>query len=115
MSDEIQQSGGQAAPSLACSAYWILFEHMSNEYGLSLLDSQLSDIVLAVDEMRKPWGVDAVSRMDAMEKTLRFILDECDWEEYRCWPCGGGDERIGPAIRKVLSANVDVAPDAEHS
>ncbi len=30
---------------------------------------------------------------DAMEATLKFIRDECDWE---------GDKRIGPAITKVL-------------
>lgn len=53
--------------------------------------------------LEKYWS--AVSRMEAMEKTLRFILDECDWEEYRGGPCGGGDERIGKAIRKVLSAS----------
>lgn len=44
-------SGG-CAP-MAGSAFWVLFEHMSQNHGLTLLDSELSDICHAVDAMRK--------------------------------------------------------------
>ena len=36
------------------------------------------------------------ARVARLEEALRFILDECDWEE------GCGDNRIGPAIRRAL-------------
>ena len=42
----------------------------------------------------------AEARCTRLEEALRFILDECDWEEtaYK----SGGDSRIGHAARKAL-------------
>ena len=40
------------------------------------------------------------ARVTRLEEALRFVLDECDWEEYA--NRGGGDNRIGPAIRRAL-------------
>ena len=40
------------------------------------------------------------SRVARLEEALRFVLDECDWEESA--NRGGGDNRIGPAIRRAL-------------
>ena len=46
----------------ACSAYWVLFEHMSQEHGLTLLDSELEDICQTVDRMRESWEAEKVRR-----------------------------------------------------
>ena len=50
-------------PGLApgtCSAYWPLFKHMSDNHGLTLLDSEIDDICQVVLIMRDPqkcqWG-----------------------------------------------------------
>ena len=40
------------------------------------------------------------ARVARLEEALRFVLDECDWEESA--NRGGGDNRIGPAIRRAL-------------
>ena len=40
------------------------------------------------------------ARVARLEEALRFVLDECDWEESANE--GGGDHRIGPAIRRAL-------------
>ena len=40
------------------------------------------------------------ARVARLEEALRFVLDECDWEESE--NKGGGDNRIGPAIRRAL-------------
>lgn len=40
------------------SAFWVLFQHMSQEHSLTLLDSELSDICHAVDRMREKWKED---------------------------------------------------------
>ena len=39
---------------------------------------------------------------ERMKETLRFILNECDWERLG-GNFGGGDERIGKAIRAILN------------
>ena len=44
------------------SAFLVLFEHMSQEHGLTLLDSELSDICHAVDRMRGKWEADKSKR-----------------------------------------------------
>ena len=40
------------------------------------------------------------TRVARLEEALRFVLDECNWEESANE--GGGDHRIGPAIRRAL-------------
>ena len=40
------------------------------------------------------------ARVARLEEALKFVLDECDWEESA--NRGGGDNRIGPAIRRAL-------------
>ena len=40
------------------------------------------------------------ARVARLEEALKFVLDECDWEESANE--GGGDNRIGPAIRRAL-------------
>ena len=40
------------------------------------------------------------ARVARLEEVLQFVLDECDWEESANE--GGGDNRIGPAIRRAL-------------
>ena len=40
------------------------------------------------------------ARVSRMEEALRFILDECDWEESMQHACG--DNRIGTAARRAL-------------
>ena len=40
------------------------------------------------------------ARVARLEETLRFILDECDWEESMQHACG--DNRIGTAARRAL-------------
>ena len=49
-----QQTGRRSRrPSLAPgSAYWPLFKHMSQEHGLTLLDSEMEDICQVVLNMR---------------------------------------------------------------
>lgn len=39
-------------------------------------------------------------RVARLEEVLRFILDECDWEESMQHVCG--DNRIGAAARRAL-------------
>ena len=40
------------------------------------------------------------ARVARLEEALRFILDECDWEETIFDGCG--DARIGTAARRAL-------------
>lgn len=40
------------------------------------------------------------TRVARLEEALRFILDECDWEESMSTVCG--DNRIGVAARRAL-------------
>ena len=40
------------------------------------------------------------NRVARLEEALRFILDECDWEESTQHVCG--DNRIGAAARRAL-------------
>ena len=40
------------------------------------------------------------ARVARLEEALRFILDECDWEESMSTVCG--DNRIGVAVRRAL-------------
>ena len=40
------------------------------------------------------------ARVARLEEALRFILDECDWEESMQHSCG--DNRIGTAARRAL-------------
>ena len=40
------------------------------------------------------------ARVARLEEALRFILDECDWEESMQHACG--DNRIGTAARRAL-------------
>ena len=40
------------------------------------------------------------ARVARLEGVLRFILDECDWEESMQHACG--DNRIGTAARRAL-------------
>ena len=40
------------------------------------------------------------ARVARLEDALRFILDECDWEESMSTVCG--DNRIGVAARRAL-------------
>ena len=44
----------RVAPHRACSSYWPLFKHMSENHGLTLLDSEMEDICRVVLEMRVP-------------------------------------------------------------
>jgi len=68
--------------AVACSAFWVLFEHMSQEHGLTLLDSELSDICNAVDRMRKKWKADELKRL-------------C----RTCWGSGQVEIQSGPYYR----------------
>ena len=42
------------------SAFWLLFEHMSQAHGLTLLDSELADVCAIVDKMRSEWEANAL-------------------------------------------------------
>lgn len=42
---------GDKKPQTRNSFYWPLFEHMSNHHGLTLLDSELEDIVQVVKQL----------------------------------------------------------------
>ena len=44
------------------------------------------------------------ARVARLEEALRFVLDECDWEESANE--GGGDNRIGPVIRRALEGEI---------
>ena len=57
-----ETGGGAVLDVTPCSAFWVLFEHMSKNHGLTLLDSELSDICHAVDEMRAAWEADKLKR-----------------------------------------------------
>lgn len=47
------------------------------------------------------WYTQAIrARVARLEEALRFILDECDWEESMQHVCG--DNRIGTAARRAL-------------
>ena len=51
----IEADNGERQPRLApapCSASWHLFKHMSDNHGLTLLESEMDDICQVVDEMR---------------------------------------------------------------
>jgi hypothetical protein len=56
MNDQATQgttpSGSPPSPAAQCSAYWHLFKHISDNHGLTLLDSELEDICQAADKMR---------------------------------------------------------------
>lgn len=50
---------------------------------------------------------EAADYIDRLEAALRFIRDECDWEEPRGDFGGGGDARIGTAIDSALDNTAD--------
>ncbi len=50
---------------------------------------------------------EAADYIDRLEAALRFIRDECDWEEPRGDFGGGGDARIGTAIDSALANEPD--------
>lgn len=65
------------------SIYWPLFQHMSQEFGLSLTDSEMADLVIAVDRMRAGWksGAPAIDQqqvcsLSSLESTLINIAAE---------------------------------------
>ena len=43
------------------------------------------------------------AQRDGLKAVLIFIDEECDWEEPKGDFGGGGDPRIGPAIREALA------------
>jgi hypothetical protein len=43
------------------------------------------------------------AQRDGLKSVLIFIDEECDWEESKGDFGGGGDPRIGPAIREALA------------
>jgi hypothetical protein len=64
------------------SAYWVLFEHMSQEHKLTLLDSELADICAAVDRMRKQWKASDESTAESesgSDEEPDFTLDDLEW------------------------------------
>jgi len=74
--------GPMGLAAVPCSAFWVLFEHMSQEHGLTLLDSELSDICHAVDRMREKWKADDAKR-------------RC----RTCWGSGQVEIQSGPYYR----------------
>lgn len=68
------------------SAFWVLFEHMSQEHGLTLLDSELSDICHAVHRMREKWKADDAKR-------------RC----RQCWGSGQVEIQSGPYYRTCVA------------
>ena len=80
-------------------------------YKLACANPQDKDIVLAYQSAKDRIGPqiaihealdnDALrARVARLEEALRFILDECDWEESMQHVCG--DNRIGAAARRAL-------------
>jgi hypothetical protein len=60
------------------STYWTLFEHMSQEHGLTLLDSQLADICHTVDVMRAEWK--ANEQFNTMSETKEHTTPCCNYK-----------------------------------
>ena len=81
-SARITKPRSEVDPPAAGSAFWVLFEHMSQEHGLTLLDSELSDICHAVDRMREKWKADEAKR-------------RC----RKCWGRGQVEIQSGPYYR----------------
>ena len=72
----------EASAPVPCSAFWVLFQHMSQNHGMTLLDSELSDICDAVDEMRAAWEV-------------AKLKSRC----HKCWGDGQVEIQSGPYYR----------------
>ena len=83
------------------SAFWVLFEHMSQEHGLTLMDSELSDICHAVDRMREKWKADEAKRR--CRKCWGTGLVEIQPGPYyrTCDACGGS----GPNVADEATAS----------
>lgn len=60
------------------------------------------DEVLTCDEFRARLA-EVEAQRDGLKDVLIFIDEECDWEEPKGDFGGGGDPRIGPAIREALA------------
>ena len=75
------RGGAALAPTSGC-AFWGLFEHMSQEHGLTLLDPELSDICHTVDRMGEKWKADEAKR-------------RC----RTCWGSGQVEIQSGPYYR----------------
>lgn len=68
--------GEAALPPTTCSAFWGLFEHMSQSHGLTLLDSELADICHAVDRMRETRQRRATySRAELADKLKDWMIE----------------------------------------
>lgn len=71
-----------ALGSAVCSAYYPLFEHMSQEHNLTLLDSEMEEIVQTVDKMRMTQSgvqwilVNALRHLDCEQ--LDILAEEID-------------------------------------
>jgi hypothetical protein len=68
------------------------------------LASRLNEASREHDELRVTLAA-SQAQVARLREELKFILDECDWEE----DLNGGDHRIGVACRKALSATATAA------
>ena len=70
---------GQALGAATCSSYWELWKHMSDNHGLTLLDSECEDIIQISDQMlmkRMDASVERIGRnMRLIDTRLRLMTE----------------------------------------
>lgn len=67
------------SPEAPCSAYWPIWKHMSDNHGLTLLDSECEDILQVADQMlmkRMDASVERIGRnMRLIDTRLRLMTE----------------------------------------
>jgi hypothetical protein len=105
--DSKTETPQRVGPLAHGSAVYALFEHMADEHGLTLLESELTEIISIVNaslEARLEWwmrnaeGI-ALERNDLI-KTLREIRDPRPSMEWQAKIIDAAIERNSPNIRR---------------
>lgn len=79
-------SNGEGLGAVTGSAFWLLFQHMSKDYGLTLLESEMEEICHVVDSMRDEWETVKLKR-------------QC----RKCWGTGQTEIQSGPYYRECVA------------
>ena len=65
-------------------------------------ENSFIQVAREIEELRARLA-EVEEQRDGLKAVLIFIDEECDWEEPKGDFGGGGDRRIGPAIREALA------------
>jgi DnaJ-class molecular chaperone len=93
------------------SAFWVLFEHMSQNHNLTLLDSELNDICHTVDRMREKWKADEARRRCRTCWGSGQVEIQSGPYYRTCDACGGSGQNAG-AVTRGNNLNCKILQDS---